>query len=422
MASTKLYLDQRNKKAAVFPVVVSVSANNKTLLIPTGLKLSPEEWSGDAVVKRSDKARLNTSLRSFRAAVDNVLLSLSMAGKLRSMQPADIKAEIMRTLSPESYQETPAETFATIYDKFLETKTGRTRELYTNTRAKIAAFCRLQSLTFEAITPAWLDDFVAHLRACNNKVNTIGIELRNIRAVFNYARKHGATKEYPFLNYPIQREKTRKRNNKAEILCILKHWPVEPHQAKYRDTYLLMFYLLGINIIDLCFARWENIIDGRLEYTRAKTHKLYSVWIPPEAWEIINRYRGREYVLEFMDGRASYKSFAKALNENLQQIGWVRREGRGGKKIHTPLLPDNTAYWARHSWATIAHKVGIEKDVISMALGHSFGADVTDVYIDYDAEKVDAANRRVLDYLAEIEQSEDFNDNLESLVMLGTLV
>jgi hypothetical protein len=34
-----------------------------------------------------------------------------------------------------------------------------------------------------------------------------------------------------------------------------------------------------------------------------------------------------------------------------------------------------------------------------MALGHSFGNRVTDTYIDYDSEKVDEANRKVIDSL-----------------------
>lgn len=37
-----------------------------------------------------------------------------------------------------------------------------------------------------------------------------------------------------------------------------------------------------------------------------------------------------------------------------------------------------------------------------MSLGHSFGVKVTDTYIDYDAEKVDEANKKVIKYLNSI--------------------
>jgi hypothetical protein len=44
--------------------------------------------------------------------------------------------------------------------------------------------------------------------------------------------------------------------------------------------------------------------------------------------------------------------------------------------------------------------VDIPKDVISLALGHSFGCDVTDIYIDFDRDKIDEANRKVIDYIS----------------------
>jgi integrase len=63
-------------------------------------------------------------------------------------------------------------------------------------------------------------------------------------------------------------------------------------------------------------------------------------------------------------------------------------------------MPDDiTSYWARHTWATIASQLDIPKDVISRALGHSFGVKTTDIYIKFDDTKIDEANRRVIDYV-----------------------
>ena len=58
-----------------------------------------------------------------------------------------------------------------------------------------------------------------------------------------------------------------------------------------------------------------------------------------------------------------------------------------------------TTYYARHTWASIAFNIGIQKDVVSLALGHSFGVRVTDTYINADLSRVDKANRRVIDYV-----------------------
>ena len=55
-----------------------------------------------------------------------------------------------------------------------------------------------------------------------------------------------------------------------------------------------------------------------------------------------------------------------------------------------------TAYYARHTWATIASSLDIPKDTIAAALGHG-GHSVTDIYIDFDRTKIDRANRLVID-------------------------
>lgn len=114
---------------------------------------------------------------------------------------------------------------------------------------------------------------------------------------------------------------------------------------------------------------------------------------------IIERYKGKGQLLDMLDRYTNYKDYAHRLNKNLQEIGELKRIGFGGKKIRKPLFPDITTYWARHTWATIAHKIGIPKDTISIALGHEFGCKTTGIYIDYDMEKVDEANRKVIDYI-----------------------
>ena len=86
------------------------------------------------------------------------------------------------------------------------------------------------------------------------------------------------------------------------------------------------------------------------------------------------------------------------MNRTLKNIGPVERVGLGGKKIYHPLFPEITTYWARHSWATIAASLDIPRDTIAHALGHGNNT-VTDIYIDFDQEKVDKANRRVLDWV-----------------------
>jgi integrase len=59
-----------------------------------------------------------------------------------------------------------------------------------------------------------------------------------------------------------------------------------------------------------------------------------------------------------------------------------------------------TSNSARHTWATIAASIGIPKDTITSALGHSNGSKTTEIYIKRDEQnRIDEANRKVIDYL-----------------------
>jgi integrase len=262
------------------------------------------------------------------------------------------------------------------------------------------------SLTLDDINYKWLTNFQNSLS--DLKPNTQSIHLRNIRSVFNEAIRQDLTDLYPFRKFRFTGEQTMKRSLLPEQLAQLRDYPCLPYLVRYRDIFMLMFYLIGINSKDLLFLTDDNIINGRVEYRRAKTGRLYSIRLEPEAQEIINKYRGKAHLLYVMDEYKDYKDFLHRMNENLEKIGPVeytptKVKGKVRKLIsYHGLFHGLTTYWARHTWATIAHKIGVPKDVISMALGHSFGVRVTDIYIDYDSDKVDEANRKVIDFVNNI--------------------
>ena len=182
------------------------------------------------------------------------------------------------------------------------------------------------------------------------KINAYAIHIRNIRAVFNYAIDEEITTLYPFRKFKIKKEETRKRSLTIEQIRVLKAYPCEEFEERYRDLFMLSFYLIGINIGDMLLLKEENIVNGRIEYHRRKTGKLYSVKIEPEAQGIIDRYKGRQYLLNVLDEYSNYKDFISRINKALKNIGPFERKGLGGKKVRQPLFPDLSTYWARHKW------------------------------------------------------------------------
>lgn len=343
-----------------------------------------------------------TSLRSALREFESYLEFLQAKMPRIEMRKVDVKeigedfAEHFGLIKKRKVDNTG--TFVKHYEQFMESKTNRgTRGVYKHTLDRIRAFDKnVDNKMFEDIDLKWLTDFEAFCAktACKNARN---IHLRNIRAVFNNAIDYEITTAYPFRRFKIRPEATRKRSMAVEELRRLFDYPVEDYAEIYRDMFRLIFMLVGINSVDLHGLK-SITRDGRIEYKRAKTGRLYSIKVEPEAMEIINKYRGVKGLLCIADRWSDSRNFRHQCNKALQKIGQVERKGRGGKKTITAEFEGVTTYWARHTWATIAASLDIPKDTIAAALGHG-GDTVTDIYIDFDQKKVDAANRRVLDWV-----------------------
>lgn len=392
MATIKYFLDERRqKKDGSYPIKLYVK-HNKAFLMATGYTAFKEDWNGMEYKKTSRNYQTkNAMLRATISKIERKLFELEDNDTLIGMTDNGLKSVIEVVIGK---HKTAEKKFIHYLDDFLALKTNAgTRTIYNTTRNKIVEFD--PNCTFETIDRNWLSRFEKWMIDSGMKTNAYAIHLRNIRAVFNYAIDEEKTTLYPFRKYKIKKEETRKRSLTVEQLKMLRDYPCEPYQERYRDMFMLMFYLIGVNAVDLFNAK--ELVNGRLEYKRAKTGKLYSVKVEPEAMEIIEKYKGKKYMLNVMDEYGNYKDFLHRMGIGLKQIGECKRSGLGGKKHITPLFPDISSYWARHTWATIAASLDVPKETIAAALGHEIGMSVTSIYINFDMRKVDEANRLVLD-------------------------
>lgn len=381
MAKIGIRLENRYKiKDGRFALKISIHHNGKTFYVSTNLYINSKDWDKDKQsIKGVQNRALNTMLQKRKADMEARLLSLQEKGLLRTLTDK----QLVSILTGESDSDGP-HYFRCVIEKYIESKHNkRTKEIYEATISKLRSFCDYDNITFEEINVSWLRSFDAWLAETEKSANSRSIHLRNIRTIFNAAIDDELISVYPFRRFKIASQETEKRSILIEDMRKLLRCHVQPFQEKYRDCFFLIFYLIGINLIDL--SKLQSLENGRIKYKRSKTGKLYNVKVEPEALRIINRYRGKEHLLSWFDGRKSYRTFCMHLDKNLQRIA-----SENG-------LPSITSYVARHSWATYASELDIPKDIISRALGHH--TNVTDTYIRFNHEKVDDANRTVIDYL-----------------------
>lgn len=383
MVKVSVRLDVRHRlKDGTYPLKLAV-ARQGTFWLPLDIYLREEDWDADneRIINLANRKSLNALIQQRQSEVNMKLMALQNNGTLRSYT----KAALIAYLQDDSDDNQP-HLFSVMAERFLRLKdNASTKRIYEDTIRLMKYFCKYESLTFEEMTVSWLNTFNIYARESCPSKNGRAIHFRNIRAIFNYAIKEDYITCYPFRKFKIEHEQTEKRSLSLEQIRRLASMPLKPFQERYRDTFMLVFMLIGINSIDL--SRLKEVKNGRISYKRGKTHKIYDIKVEPEAQAIIDRYKGKEHLLNWFDSVKNYRNYANRANLSLHDIG--KEFGAEGF----------TVYWARHTWATFAAELDIPEDTISLALGHSTtGAEVTKVYIRYNHKKVDDANRRVIDY------------------------
>lgn len=407
MATTRCYLDTRAAKSEnIAPLKMAINHRGKTALINLELKIRPNQWDEklQTVINHPNKMQINYLISKKRLEIEGAFLKLMEEERINLMTAQEIKDFIIG--KDKRKRNIEKNLFIYRFEKFMSRKKSGTYKIYERTLKHIRQFAvNADRLRFEDITRDWICDFEAFLAETQTK-NGRNIHLRNIRAVFNDAIDNDVTSFYPFRKFKIKPVATRKRSLSVEQLRILFNYPIETWQEKHLDIFKLIFFLQGINIADLCNLKFMTS-EGRIEFNRAKTNRFYSIKVEPEAMEIINKYRGKNYLIDIKDIYQHHEDYLKRMNMALKKIGTsekvkVPTRTQRTKTITriTPLFPDITTYWARHTWATIAASLDIPKETIAAALGHG-GNTVTDIYIDFDQRKVDEANRKVIDYVLE---------------------
>lgn len=402
MANLKLYLDGRRLKSDGTALLkISVSHLRKVRYVSLGLSLRPAMWDAErcrVTDRHPSHLRLNNAISRLKLRAEDAFLSVVSSGSRYTLD--EIHEAVARAVQPDPENvaaDTPDPSLLfPVFEKFAATKKESTRLTYERTLTHLRCYAD-DRLRFEDVTRSWLLGFDATMAKSAPSPNSRAIHMRNLRSVFNFAIDEGLTSWYPFRKFHIKTVKTAKRSLSVEDLRRLFTADVEPWQEPYLDFFKLSFMLVGINAVDLLHLSPDSICAGRVEFNRSKTSRFYSLKIEPEATLILEKYQGERFLLSFMDSRSDYLQFVRQCNHALKTIGTHSRQGLAASGV--PLFPSLTTYWARHSWATVARSIGVSIDDIALALGHGDGHDLTHIYLDEDLQKIDEANRRVLDWV-----------------------
>lgn len=259
----------------------------------------------------------------------------------------------------------------------------------------------------EAIDLDYLKGLELHLRQRGNKDNSIATRFAIFKAIYNKAVKEGkvAVKQNPFSIYQVGSlwAKTRKRAiDKDDIQRLIDLEITEGHTTEYRrlakDLFLFSYFTAGMNFGDIARLRYKDIVKGRVNYSRHKTQKLLSFQLVPMALQILEKYgmagHGEDYIFPILN-RHEHTTPQQIFNRLHKVLRKVNRELKTlGEQIglEMPL----TTYVARHTFATVLKRSGVNIAIISESLGHS-DLSTTQIYLDsFENSQIDAAMQNLL--------------------------
>lgn len=363
-------------------LLLQVSHKQRTAYHRLHIAVNTSKWSNGHIIGNphaEDTAQ--KILMEARIALHEVEQSTDIA----TLTPTQLRDRILEVMMPTTREAVPRDYLLPLFDRKIATLPAtRSRQLYGVTKRKVQHYApNADTLRVSDLTVEWLRLFDLWMQNHGTPSrNARNIDLRNLRAVCNFAIDDGLTQNYPFRRFRIKPQETAKRALSVEQLRALIRADLTPPRSVARDIFVLSFMLLGINPADLFDLR--KVVRGRIQYTRHKTGKLYDVAVPDAALPLLARYAGRTKLVSVCEDYANARVFNAAMNAALQ-------------RIHIPELGDTllTMYYARHTWATIAASLDIPTDTIALALGHGQRS-VTDIYIKKDLAKVDEANLRVI--------------------------
>lgn len=403
MANLKIYLDGRRLKAdGTAPLKIFISHMRQVRYVSLGISLNPCMWDAERCMvtdEHPSHLRLNNTIARFKLRAEDAMLSV--VGREGGYTLADLHEAVAGVVLPEPKRPAAPKPdrslLLPVFEKFAASKKQSTRLTYERTLTHLKKYADGAAVRFEDVTRLWLQGFDAAMAKTAPSPNARAIHMRNLRAVFNFAIDEGLTSWYPFRGYHIKTVKTAKRSLSVVDLRRLFSAEVDEWQEPYLDFFKLSFVLVGINAVDLLHLKPGCVRSGRIEFNRSKTSRFYSLRMEKEAAQLIKKYQGVEHLIRFMDERSDYLQFVRQCNHALKSIG--TRSRKGVAPTGKAMFPELTTYWARHSWATVARSIGVSVDDIALALGHGDGHDLTHIYLDEDLQKIDEANRRVLDWV-----------------------
>lgn len=413
MITFKAIVIPNNRRAdGTYPVKIRVYFNCKSRRIPTTLVCKQTDLTKGLKIKNQD----------ILSKADAIIIQMRKA--VRDLNPYELEGKDVDYVVNRIKERLQGNTFELDFfewgERYIQTKGKQTRVSYTGALNALERFLGKRELDINDINRNLILDFMEYVENAP-KIHYDFSTKSFIETDKEKIAKGASTRHIMKLANIFKAAKDRYNDEDSDIILIPKSpfdkiTKVFPSPSKGQtsigvetmqkiisaqtdnemvrlalDVFVLSFGLMGANMADLYMATpvkdtW--IYNRQKTRTRRADQAEMRISIPKELRPFICRLQDnhRGWWLPRLHNLTEKKDYATSrVNKALKK--WCSEND----------VPEFTFYAARHTWASLARKVGIEKSLIDECLCHVGDYKMTDIYAERNWELINSANRKVIE-------------------------
>ena len=386
------------------PLMLRIAQNGKSTYKSLKISVAAKHWDFERNVPKPNNPN--------KDLIQKIILKTKLDYQQKILEKkANSEEFTASSLINEQKEEIKAKTVEEFYLSLIEDLKQKGRignsYAYLNSYNTLRNFNKGKKLnyTFSHIDVSFCKKFEDWMRSKGNKDTTLSYQFRTLRATYNKAieAKIVAREKNPFIEYKLSHFNTKTIKRALSKNDILKLINANCNgQSKLRqlthDLFSFSYLCGGISFVDIANLTRQNIVEDRLIYQRQKTHGNINLLLSKEASTIIAKYstyqQEAEYLFPILHCKRHITPMQKS-NRIHKICHQVNTELRTFAK-ELGIAAEVTTYVARHSFATILKKSGVNIGIISQALGHQ-DIKTTQIYLSkFDNEQVDDAMKNLL--------------------------
>lgn len=386
------------------PLMLRIAQNGKSTYKSLKISVAAKHWDFERNVPKPNNPN--------KDLIQKIILKTKLDYQQKILEKkANSEEFTASSLINEQKEEIKAKTVEEFYLSLIEDLKQKGRignsYAYLNSYNTLRNFNKGKKLnyTFSHIDVPFCKKFEDWMKSKGNKDTTLSYQFRTLRATYNKAieAKIVAREKNPFIEYKLSHFNTKTIKRALSKNDILKLINANCNgQSKLRqlthDLFSFSYLCGGISFVDIANLTRQNIVEDRLIYQRQKTHGNINLLLSKEASTIIAKYSTYQQEAEYLFPILHCKRHITPMQKNNRVHKICHQVNTELRKFAQELgiTAEVTTYVARHSFATILKKSGVNIGIISQALGHQ-DIKTTQIYLSkFDNEQVDDAMKNLL--------------------------